>query len=123
RHAPEPARRVRAIDSHVTARALGASLAYRATSWLTGALGGNFTSADVVGRNEGPRYASEVQGTRPYALGQGTLIGHIGRSVEWAADGRLWTSNSEDHWAFSVSGGIGNNPLNGRGKLLQRDEK
>jgi hypothetical protein len=111
------------VDSHVTARSIGAQLAYRAASWLTAAAGGNFTSADVIGRNEGPRYASEVSGSRPYALGQGTLIGHIGKSLEWGADGRLWTSNSQDNWAFTVSGGIGNNPLDGRGKLLERDEK
>ncbi|HYM81821.1 MAG TPA: hypothetical protein VEY91_10505 [Candidatus Limnocylindria bacterium] len=101
----------------------GIALAYRFGSSLTAALGTDFTSSTIDAENSGPRHASEIRENRPYTIGQATLIGRVGPSFEWGADGRAWRSSSEQSWAFTLSSGIGLVPFSGRGKLLDRQEE
>ena len=105
-------------------RSVGAGLAVSAyvNRWLTAAVGVDRYGNDIAGTNEDPRHASEISEKRPYGAGQATLIGRIGREIEWGVDGRGWRSSSEQRWAFSISAGIGQDPLVGRGKLLEREE-
>jgi hypothetical protein len=77
----------------------------------------------IHGKNEAPRHTSQTDEKRPYHNSQATLVGHLGRNLEWGVDGRDWRSNSEESWFFSASAGIGSDPLAGRGKLLQREER
>jgi hypothetical protein len=77
---------------------------------------------DIAGTNDGARYASQTDEKRPYINEQLALVGRLGRNLEWGVDGRNWTSASEEHWFFSLSAGVGADPLTGRGKLLERDE-
>jgi len=106
----------------------GASLAYQAARSLQVSIGGNIVSNGIVGTNEGDRYASEVRERRPIYTGQGTLIGKLGESLEWGADGQMWVSaRSQATWVFTISpsGGPGPSrpPLSGRGDLAKRKEE
>jgi len=55
------------------------------------------------GTNDGDRYVSERDETRPMGVGQASLVGRVGRSFEWGADGRTWNSSSTETWVFSTS--------------------
>ena len=102
----------------------GASLTYDAGRSLKALLGGSIVSNGIVGTNEGDRYASEVRERRPVFTGQGALIGRAGESLEWGADGQVWSSSSQSSWVFTISpsGGPGpaRPPLTGRGDLSKR---
>lgn len=101
----------------------GAALSYRFGRWLTAALGADGAMRGIKGTNDGFRYSSETRERRPLGLGQASLIGRIGDHLEWGADGRGWTSSSQQNWVFTTSAGLQAIPLNGRGKLLERSEK
>jgi hypothetical protein len=77
---------------------------------------------DIQGTNEAARHSAKNDEKRPYRNSQATLVGRLGRSLEWGVDGRDWRSQSEEHWYFSTSAGVGADPLTGRGKLLEREE-
>ncbi len=99
-----------------------AAISYRAGSWLTAAIGGGGSSSRIEGENSNPLHSSGTGEDRPYYSGQGSLIGRIGPSFEWGADGRAWTSASEERWVFTLKAGINQEPFAGRGKMLDRDE-
>jgi hypothetical protein len=108
----------------VVVRRTGAGLAaaYPVGRHATLAAGYDVISDRFNGENAGTRSQSQVDEKRPYGIAQATLVGRLGRSVEYAFDERHWTSSSQQNWFFSVSAGVGAVPLLGRGKLLQREE-
>jgi hypothetical protein len=104
----------------------GASVALRATPWLTWSLGGDITSQEIKGSNDGERYDSQTEESRPLYKGQTTFIGKIGKTAEWGLDAQAWSSSSSATWVFTISpsGGPGPSrpPLAGRGNLFKRQE-
>lgn len=72
---------------------------------------------------DGLRSTSKVEEDRPFNTGQATLVGRLGRSLEWAADGRAWHCASEQSFFWTVSAGQSIAPLAGSGKVLDRDSK
>jgi hypothetical protein len=77
----------------------------------------------IQGKNESPRHLTENDEKRPYYSTQVTMVGRLGRSLEWGVDGRDWRSQSDGRWSFSISGGTAVPPLVGEGMLLQREER
>lgn len=106
-----------------TVSAVGASFAYDFGPWLTASIGGDGLQTKIRAKNEDVRYESNRDGTRPYGIGQTTLMGRIGKDVQWIADGRLWQASNEERWNFTLAAGIQQLPLAGRGTLLQRYEE
>lgn len=105
----------------------GLGVSYRPPSGaLTAAITGKVVSNAIEGKNEGNRYASETRERRPIFSGQGTLVGRLGKSIEWGADGQAWSASSQSTWVYSISpqGGPGPQrpPLAGRGDLSKRKE-
>ena len=100
----------------------GLGLAYDRGRAVKAAVSYDYVQNVIKGTSEEARHASQIDEKRPYGTAQGTLVGHLGRSLEWGVDGRDWRSTSEQHWIFSVSAGTGADALLGRGKLLDRDE-
>lgn len=108
-------------DWTVVTQGAGVGLGWKlARAWKL-ALMGDVVRHRIEGHTDLPRSSSELSENRPYATGQATLIGRLG-TMELAADGRAWRSNSEQAWRFSLSAGTGADPLAGRGKLLERVE-
>lgn len=111
-------------DEHdVTVTALGTSFAYDFGPWLTASVGGEGLQTKIRSSNTDLRYESGRNGTRPYGIGQTTLMGRIGPSFQWIADGRLWQASNEERWSFTLAAGIQQLPLVGRGTLLKRYEE
>jgi hypothetical protein len=77
----------------------------------------------IQGKNESARRFAQIDEKRPYQTSQATLVGRLGRSLEWGVDGRDWRSRSDERWFFSISAGVGADPLEGRGELLLREER
>ncbi len=103
----------------------GLAMAYSFGPFLTAAVAGDGVRRKFEGRNDGDRYVSERDETRPMGVGQASLIGRIGRSFQWGADGRIWDSSSTETWVFSIStnaGGAGAPPYAGRGDYLRHQE-
>ena len=104
-----------------------ATVSYGFGRWLEAAATGHLVNAERSGFNTADRYYSEtreqLRGHRPYPAGQATLIGHVGKHLEWGWDGLIWNALSEQHWVFTISAGIGQNPLTGRGALALREER
>jgi hypothetical protein len=105
----------------------GATVSYRIGSWLDAAVTGDLISTEFYGTSSAGRYTSEsreqLRGRRPYPAGQATFVGHAGKHLEWACDGRIWDARYEQQWVFSISAGPGQNPLTGRGALANRDAR
>ncbi len=105
----------------------GLAVSYRASSSLVAALSGRFVSNGVLGNNNGRRNESENRERRPVSTAQATLVGHVGRNFQWAADGQAWSASSTTTWVFTLSpqGGPGPSkpPLTGRGDLDKRKEE
>ena len=104
-----------------------ATVSYAFGHWLEAATTGHFVSSELSAFNTGGRYYSEtreqLRGHRPYPIGQVTLIGHAGKHLEWGWDGRIWNARSEQHWVFTISAGIGQDPFSGRGTLARHEER
>ncbi len=107
----------------VNVSSLGGALSYPIGKSHTLAIGLDGVRELIKGSNTGFRYSGEQRERRPYGIGQATLLGHFGNKLEYGIDGRGWTSQSNEDWVFSVSAGVGAVPLEGRGKLLEREEK
>jgi opacity protein-like surface antigen len=101
----------------------GVSVSQVFASWLTAALGYDGVGVQIDGDSPDKRNSSQTHEMRPYNTGQATFVGRMGRNLEWAADGKAWTSSSETAWNFTISAGQGSEPLNGRGKYQTRDER
>jgi hypothetical protein len=102
---------------------IGVSTSYRFAEALTAALGYDFASHEIYARNEGPRHASEVREDRPYGIGQASITGRFGGTFKYGVDARGWRAESDQTWFYSVSAGTGQEPLQGRGELLGREEE
>lgn len=110
-------------DWNVYTQGIGAAFSYPLGRSHVAAIGADAIHQRVRGTNEGGRHSSEVMEERPTKIGQASLVGHFGRSLEYGVDGRGWLSQSPQDWSFSLSAGVGGFPLRGRGHLLKRDEK
>ena len=107
----------------VSSTAFGAFLAYDLHKNHVLAFGIDQVNQKWKGTNSGFKYASQIDEKRPYKVGQASLVGHFGSSLEYGVDGRGWLSDSQQDWRFTLSAGVGADPLTGRGKLLEREEK
>jgi hypothetical protein len=110
-------------DYQVRSTGGGIGLGYDRGRALRIALAVDQVQNQINGSNDGGRRSAKTDEKRPISRGQATLVGHLGRDIEWGVDGRTWASSSEEHWLFTISGGIGANPLEGRGKLLEREAR
>jgi hypothetical protein len=110
-------------EYRVNTSGLGGGLSYPLGGSTVLALGIDEVKESIKGSNNASRYSAERREARPYAIGQATLIGRLGPSVEYGVDGRGWKSSSEESWYFTISAGVGAEPLSGRGKLLERQEE
>lgn len=107
----------------VSSTAFGAFVSYDVHKDHVLAFGLDAVNQKWKGTNAGFKHASQVDEKRPYKVGQATLVGHFGKSLEYGVDGRGWLSSSQQDWRFTLSAGVGADPLTGRGKLLEREEK
>lgn len=111
------------VDDQVSTMGAGLAFAYPVGKHAMLAVGADGVQEKYFGTNARGRYASEQREKRPYGIGQVSLVGHLGNDFDYGTDVRAWTSNSERSWVFSLSAGVGADPLSGRGKLLTRYEK
>lgn len=112
------------VDDHSVEReGVGLHVSYRGGAALTAAVGGDWYRDKIEAENQGDRYLSSTEETRPYVLGQASLGGRLGADFEWAADGRTWSSSSDVKYVFTLSSGVGGVPVTGRGDLYGRDEE
>jgi len=100
----------------------GLALGYHAGRVLQAAIGGDYLALDVEGVNDGKRYNAATHERRPVLQSQGSVTGKIGQHLEYGADGRVWSATSSPTWDFSISAGIGQDPMVGRGDLYDRKE-
>jgi hypothetical protein len=114
-------------DRHQSVLSGSATVDYNFGRWLEAAATGHLVNTEYSAFNSGGRYYAEtreqLRGHRPFPLGQASLIGHVGEHFEWGWDGRIWDARSEQHWVFTISAGIGQTPLEGRGTLARREER
>lgn len=101
----------------------GAALSMRVTNDIRAAIGYDRQLAKWRSSLEGLRSTSRVEEDRPYNTGQATLVGRLGRNLEFAADGRAYHVASEEFFFWTVSAGPTTAPLAGSGKRLDRDLK
>jgi len=73
--------------------------------------------------NDQQRSSAEFHEERPYWNGQAAIAGRFGKSLEWGISGIGRLAKSEADWRFTASGGVGGDPLTGRGNMLKRDER
>lgn len=109
-------------EYRVNTSGVGLSFAHPVGDAHTLAIGLDAVTQSIKGSNVGERHSTERRESRPYLVGQGTLVGRLG-ALEYAADGRAWKANSIEDWRFTISGGVGALPLTGRGKLQEREER
>lgn len=109
-------------EYRVNTSGLGVAFSMPVGTGHAAALGIDAVSQRIKGSNVGDRHSTERRESRPYLIGQSSLVGRLG-GLEYAADGRAWQANSTQDWRFTVSGGVGALPLTGRGKLLEREER
>lgn len=110
-------------EYRVNTSGLGGGLSYPLGKSAIFAVGLDAVQHRIKGSNVASRYSAETRENRPYVIGQSTLVGHFGKSLEYGVDGKAWTSNSEESWYFTISAGVGAEPLSGRGKRLEREEE
>lgn len=122
---PLAARPDRFAPSKYSVRTMGfgGALSYPLGHIATLAIGLDERKDRIEGSDLGDRSESQVDEDRPTRTAQVTLIGKLGRSVEFGADLRQWASAADQTWMFTTSSGSGVVPLGGRGVLLKRDAK
>ena len=102
----------------------GLGVAYDRGRAFKAAVNMGIVQSSIQGKNESARHFAQVDEDRPYQNSQATLVGCLGRSLEWGVDGRDWRSRSDERWYFSTSAGAGTDPLvGGPGELLLREER
>ena len=101
----------------------GGALSYRFGTPHTAALAGDYLEERMSGSNEDDRHVLGTTEKRPYGLGQATLMGRIGKNVQWIADGKTWQAADQERFDFSLSAGTTTLPLTGRGIVDQRFEE
>ncbi len=108
---------------HVTNLGGGVAISMRVTPGIKAAIGYDRAQITVRSTNEGERSTSRTDERRPFDLGQASLVGRLGRHLEFGADGRAWRSRSEEFFFWTVSSGPTQDPLAGSGKRLDRKEE
>jgi hypothetical protein len=106
----------------VDATGIGVGLSYRFGSWLNLGVNGDNLTAKIRGENTSVRHLSQTSENRPYWIGESSANGRIGSSFEYVVDGKLWRARNEERWSFTLAAGIQQDPLTGRGFMLQRTE-
>ena len=101
----------------------GVGFSARVTKDIKAAVGYDRALVKVRSTLEGLRSTSKVDEDRPFDIGQASLIGRLGRSLECVVDGRAWRSQSEEFFFWTISAGPTEPPLSGTGKRLDREEK
>ena len=101
----------------------GAALSMRVTNHIQAAIGYDRQLEKWRSSLEGLRSTSNVNEDRPYNTGQATVVGRVGKNLEFAADGRAYHVASEQFFFWTVSAGPTTAPLAGSGKVLDRDLK
>ena len=112
---------ITSVDVNTTAYGFSTSYALGKSTHI--ALGIERENDRFKGTNALDRSTYETDETRPYWNGQAAIVGLIGHTFEWGVNGIGRVSNSEVDWRFTASGGVGADPLDGRGNMLTRDEK
>lgn len=110
-------------DFEVRSMGGGVGVAYDRGRAFKAAVNMDMIQNTIQGEYQSARCVSQTDEKRPYRSRQATLVGRVGRSLEWGVDGRDWRSESEESWFFSISAGVGTEPLTGRGALLSREER
>ena len=111
------------VDVQNRTLGIGAHFGVRVIPALEMAAGYDFVDHRLVGTNDGFRHAAELREERPYHVGQFTMIGRLAGHLELGADVKGWLSKSHQTWVFTTSAGTATEPLAGRGKVLDREEK
>lgn len=109
----------------VSVRSLGGGVAfsYRFGEPFTLALGVDNVGHEIDGRNQGNRYRSETDETRPVVSGQASVVGRIASlGLEYGLDGQAWSADSKRTWVFSMSAGTATPAVGGRGRYWNREE-
>jgi hypothetical protein len=101
----------------------GVALSARVTPAIVAAIGYDYAAVKQRSTLEGLRSTSKVDEDRPYNLGQASVIARIGPNIELGADGRAWSTDSEQFYFWSISAGPTTEPLSGSGKRLDRQER
>jgi hypothetical protein len=110
-------------DFKVRSMGGGLGVAYDRGRAFKAAVSMDIVQNSIQGKNESGRRYAQNDEKRPCNTNQATMVGRVGRSLEWGVDGRDWRSRSEERWFFSLSAGTGADPLASRGKLLDREER
>ncbi len=110
-------------ETEVRSTGIGTHLGLRLSRALNVAVGVDLVNHQLNGQNVGFRNSAEVREERPYNVGQATITGKLGGGFEYGVDAQGWRSKSDQTWVFSTSAGTASDPLNGRGKLLDREEE
>lgn len=109
--------------SEVSTNGYGLSTAYAVGLRTRLAVGIERENNRILSTNDQVRSSSEVRETRPYWTGRAAWVGSVGRTLEYGVVGTGRVSDSEADWRFTTSAGVGSDPLNGRGNLLNRKER
>jgi hypothetical protein len=110
-------------EHHVRSQDEGIAISAKFAEWLTAAVGADYLTHELRSENVGDRYDTHFEEDRPYSVGQASLVGRIGKSFEYAVDGRGWNVSSTRKYVSTASAGIGAIPISGRGDMLDRDEE
>lgn len=100
----------------------GLDFSYRLGPWLTAALGGLASSSRIEGENSSLIHSTGTGEDRPYYAFRLGAVGTLG-GLQYAAEGRNWTSSSEERFVFTLKAGQNQEPFTGRGKVLDREEE
>jgi hypothetical protein len=111
------------VDYDVRTLGFGVAASYPLGSSHLFALNAGQRGDRIHGSDQGDRASSQVTESRPTNSGQATLVGHVGKSLEYGIDGHAWSATSQQDWVFTISSGSGIAPLAGRGKLLEREAR
>jgi hypothetical protein len=109
-------------DFKVRSMGGGLGVAYDRGRVFKAAVSMDIVQNTIRGKNESARRFAQTDEKRPCRSSQATLVGRLGRSLEWGVDGRDWRSQSDERWLFSISAGVGAAPLMGQGALRSREE-
>ncbi len=101
---------------------LGGVLDYQFGEWLDAAIVGDYIKEKVETKNETKRSLAQYNQDRPFSQGGLSLVGRLGKLVEWGADGRLFRSAAEEDYYITISAGIARVPISARGMRLDADQ-
>lgn len=110
-------------ETRVNTMAYGLGVQRRFGSSMTLAISAEHENNRMKSLNELPRSTAEYTEDRPFWNVQGSLVGQVGRDLQYGFDGIQRFSDSERFWRFTTSAGVGGIALTGRGRMLYRSER